>query len=97
MDDPNPHLQDVEIDDVDEPRSYALDYVLLDRSATDDPVWVLCRYTAVRAADLDGVGKPTPLDRLNTIEWATQQLMKVVNPRSIPGGNQVYRLEDGVE
>lgn len=97
MDNSNPHLHDVEIDDVDEPRSYALDYVLLDRSATDDPVWVLCRYTAVRAADLDDAGKPTALDRLNTLEWATQQLMKVVNPRPMPGGNHVYRLEDGAE
>lgn len=95
MDDAIPYLETDEVDD--EPRSYALDYVLLDRSASDDPVWVLCRFTAVRAADLDNAGNPTALDRLNTLEWATQQLMKVVNPRPIPGGNFVFRLEDGAE
>lgn len=98
MDDLNPHLENIEIDDLDdEPRSYALDYVLLDRSASDDPVWVLCRYEAVRAADLDDNGNPSALDQLSMLQWATQKLMKVLNPRPVSGSNFVFRLEDGDE
>lgn len=85
MDDLSSHVEGDEVDDG--PRSYSLDYVLLDRSASDDPVWVLCRFTAVRAADLDSIG----------LEWATQELMKVLNPRPVPGGGFTYRLGDGEE
>lgn len=97
MDDPNPTFESVE-PDADEPRSYALDYVLLDRSASDDPVWVLVRYEAVRAADLDDVGNPSAVDQLHMLQWATEKLMKVVNPRPVPGGDRLlFRLEDGEE
>lgn len=95
MDDLSSHVEGDEVDDG--PRSYSLDYVLLDRSASDDPVWVLCRFTAVRAADLDSIGNPTTLDQLNMLEWATQELMKVLNPRPVPGGGFTYRLGDGEE
>lgn len=97
MDDPNPNLETPEVDEEfeNEPRSYALDYVVLDRSASDDPVWVLCRFTAVRAAQLDHVGNPTSADQLNMLQWVTQELMKVLNPRPVPGGGFTYRLDDG--
>lgn len=98
MNDPMPHLDSDEVDETEnEPRSYTLDYVLLDRSASDDPVWVLCRFTAVRAAHLDAVGNPTAVDQLDMLQWTTQQLMKIVNPRPVPGGGSTYRLEDGEE
>lgn len=79
----------------DEPRSFALDYVLLDRSASDDPVWVLVHHVAVRRAQLDSVGNPTTEDRVEMVQWATERLMKVINPRRVPGDAFAYRLEDG--
>lgn len=71
--------------------------MLLDRSACDDPVWVLCRCTAVRATALSDVGNPTAAEQLDMLQWVTQKLMKVVNPRPVPGGGFTYRLEDAEE
>lgn len=80
-----------------DPRSFTYEYVVLDRSATDDPVWVLAHALEIRAAGLDSVGSPTVLDQLDMLEWATMRLLKVVNPRPVPGGGFTYRLEEGEE
>lgn len=92
-----PNEGPVNVPDGNSPHSFSYDYAVLDRSADDDPVWVLAHYTAVRAAELDEIGNPTAADQLGMLVWATRKLMKVVNPRPVPGGNLVFRLEDGAE
>lgn len=91
---PRPPRHDAAAPDL---RSFTYEYVVLDRSAADDPVWVLAHALEVRAAGLDPVGNPTALDQLDMLEWATMRLHKIVNPRPVPGGGFTYRLEDGAE
>lgn len=94
--DPNAVADDA-YDDDDGSRSYTHDYVLLDRTTDDDPVWLLTRVQKVRAAELDLNGQPTAADQLDVLCWSTESLMRVVNPRPIPGGGYTFRLELGDE
>lgn len=79
------------------PRSYAAEYLLLERSDADDPMWVLCRVVAACEAATDAAGQPTGESEVEALQWATTQLMRVINPQSLPGSKHVYRLEDGQE
>lgn len=94
----HPEVIDGDEDDDGAPRSYGLEYLLLDQSDPDDPVWVLTTVVAATEAKVDGIGQPPAEEPVTALVWAGEHLDRAtITSQPVPGSGHTYRLEDGEE